>query len=107
MVYLLWLRSALGAWLGRLTVEQVCQMFIKPRTARSRGSVASELMLQADTSDYVGEATHGATPLQTRWTLFYCFSKGATTLRLRKCGSTCWLTVSTRLQCRVSHRAGT
>jgi hypothetical protein len=32
-------------------------MFIKPRTARSRGSVASELMLHADTSDYVGEAT--------------------------------------------------
>ena len=57
MVYLMWLRSTLGAWLGRLTVEQVCQMFIKPRTARSRGSVASELMLQADTSDYVGQAT--------------------------------------------------
>ena len=32
-------------------------MIIKPRTARSRGSVAGELMLQADTSDYVGEAT--------------------------------------------------
>ena len=57
VLYLLWLKTALGALLGRLTVEQVCQMFIKPRTARSRGSVASELMLQADTSDYVGEAT--------------------------------------------------
>jgi hypothetical protein len=57
VVYLLWLRTTLGAWLGRLTVEQVCQMFIKPRTARSRGSVAGELMLQANTSDYVGEAT--------------------------------------------------
>jgi hypothetical protein len=57
VLYLLWLKTTLGALLGRLTVEQVCQMFIKPRTARSRGSVASELMLQADTSDYVGEAT--------------------------------------------------
>ncbi len=57
MPYLSWLRKTLGPWLGRFTVEQVCQMFIKPRTARSRGSVASELMLQADTSDYVGEAT--------------------------------------------------
>ena len=57
MLYLLWLKTTLGALLGRLTVEQVCQMFIKPRTARSRGSVAGELMLQADTRDYVGEAT--------------------------------------------------
>jgi hypothetical protein len=32
-------------------------MFIKPRTSRSRGSLAGELMLQADTRDYVGEAT--------------------------------------------------
>ena len=32
-------------------------MFIMPRTARSRGSLVSELMLHADTSDYVGEAT--------------------------------------------------
>jgi hypothetical protein len=32
-------------------------MFIKPRTARSRNSVASELMLQDDTRDRVGEAT--------------------------------------------------
>ncbi len=52
-----WLRKTLGPWLGRLDAEQVCQMFIKPRTARSRGSVAGELMLQADTRDYVGEAT--------------------------------------------------
>lgn len=45
MLYLLWLRSTLGALIGRLTVEQVCQMFIKPRTSRSRGSLAGELML--------------------------------------------------------------
>ena len=57
MLYLLWLRNTLGALIGRLTVEQVCQMFIKPRTSRSRGSLAGELMLQADTRDYVGEAT--------------------------------------------------
>jgi hypothetical protein len=57
VLHLLWLRSSLGALIGRLTVEQVCQMFIKPRTLRSRGSVAGELMLQADTRDFVGEAT--------------------------------------------------
>ena len=55
--YLLWLRSTLGEWIGRLTVEQSCQMIFKPRTSRSRGSLTSELMLQADTSRYVGEAT--------------------------------------------------
>jgi hypothetical protein len=32
-------------------------MFIKPRTSRSRGSLVGELMLHADTSQYVGEAT--------------------------------------------------
>ena len=57
VVFLSWIKCTLAAWLLGLTVEQVCQMFIKPRTARSRGSVASELMLHADTSDYVGEAT--------------------------------------------------
>jgi len=57
VLYLLWLRSTLGALIDRLTAEQVCQMFIKPRTSRSRGSVAGELMLQADTRQHVGEAT--------------------------------------------------
>jgi hypothetical protein len=56
VLYLIWLKTALGALIGRLTVEQVCQMFIKPRTSRSRGSVAGELMLQADTRQHVGEA---------------------------------------------------
>ena len=32
-------------------------MIIKPRTARSRGSLASELLLQADARHFVGEAT--------------------------------------------------
>jgi hypothetical protein len=57
VLYLRWLRSTLGAWIGRLTVEQVCQMIIKPRTARSRGSLASELLPHGDTADFVGEAT--------------------------------------------------
>ena len=57
VLYLLWLRSTLGEWIGPLTVEQACQMIIKPRTSRSRGSLTSELMLHTDTSHYVGEAT--------------------------------------------------
>ena len=57
VLYLLWLKSALGAWIGGLTVEQACQMIIKPRTSRSRGSLVSELVQHADTSHYVGEAT--------------------------------------------------
>jgi hypothetical protein len=57
VLYLLWLKSALGAWIGRLTVEQACQMIIKPRTSRSRGSLVSELLQHADTSQHVGEAT--------------------------------------------------
>ena len=57
VLYLLWLKSTLGAWIGGLTVEQACQMIIKPRTSRSRGSLVSELMQHADTSQYVGEAT--------------------------------------------------
>jgi hypothetical protein len=57
ILYLLWMKSVLGAWIGGLTVEQACQMIIKPRTSRSRGSLTSELMLHADTSHYVGEAT--------------------------------------------------
>ena len=57
MRYLLWLKTTLGAWIGRLSVEQACQMIIKPRTSRSRGSLTSELLLHADTRDLVGEAT--------------------------------------------------
>jgi hypothetical protein len=57
VVYLVWVKSMLGSWLGRLTVEQVCQTVMKPHTSRSRGSVAGELMTQVGTSVYVGEAT--------------------------------------------------
>ncbi len=57
VIYLRWLKDTLGPSVGRFTVEQVCQTFIKPRTFRSRGSLMSELMLHADTRDYVGEAT--------------------------------------------------
>ena len=57
VLFLAWLKSTFGAVLGRLTVEQVCQMFIKPRTSRSRSSLADELMLQADSRQHVGEAT--------------------------------------------------
>jgi hypothetical protein len=55
--HLLWMKTSLGACIGRLTVEQACQMIVKPRTARSRSSVASELMLQRDTAHLVGDAT--------------------------------------------------
>ena len=57
VVFLSWIKCTLAAWLLGLTVEQVCQTVIKPRTSLRRGSVASELMLQADTRDCVGEAT--------------------------------------------------
>jgi hypothetical protein len=57
VVYLLWLKTTFGPSLGRLTVEQVCQMYMRPRSSRSRGSVAQELMAHADTRHHVGEAT--------------------------------------------------
>ena len=57
VLFLAWLNRTLGAWLGRLTVEQVCQTVMKPRTASSRGSVTCELMMQDDTRQHVGEAT--------------------------------------------------
>lgn len=55
--YLQWLKTTLGPSLGRLTTEQFCQMYARPRTSRSRGSVTDELVTQADTRDYVGQAT--------------------------------------------------
>jgi hypothetical protein len=57
VMYLRWLKETLGPLVGRLTVEQVCQTFIKPRTSRSHGSLMHELMLHAGTGHYVGEAT--------------------------------------------------
>ena len=55
--YLRWLKDTIGPSMGRLTAEQVCQSFIKPRTSRSRGSLISELLLEEDTKDHVGDAT--------------------------------------------------
>jgi hypothetical protein len=55
--YLRWLKDTLGPFMGRLTTEQVCQSFIKPRTSRSHSSLISELLLEKDTKDHVGDAT--------------------------------------------------
>jgi hypothetical protein len=55
--YLLWLQTTFGASIGRATVEQVCQMYIRPRTSRSRGSVAQELAGSARTRRHVAPAS--------------------------------------------------
>ena len=55
--YLQWLQTTFGASIGRATVEQVCQMYIRPRTSRSRGSVAQELAGSARTRRHVGPAS--------------------------------------------------
>ena len=52
-----WLKSSLGSSLIGLTTSHVCQMYIRPRTSLSHGSVAQALMTHADTSHYVGLAT--------------------------------------------------
>ena len=55
--YLSWLRSTLGASLGRMTTSQFCQMYVRPFTWRSRSSVTQRLMARGDTAQLVGEAT--------------------------------------------------
>lgn len=55
--YLTWLKMTFGASIGLATVEQVCQMYIKPRTSRSQGSVAQELTANARTRHHVGPAS--------------------------------------------------
>ena len=55
--YLQWLQTTFGASIGRATVEQVCQMYIRPRTSRSRGSVAQELAGSAHARRHVGPAS--------------------------------------------------
>ena len=55
--YLSWLRSTLGASLGRMTTSQFCQMYVRPFTSRSRGSVTQQLMARGDTAQHVGDAT--------------------------------------------------
>ena len=57
MPYLSWLRSTFGASLGRMTTSQFCQMYVRPFTWRSRGSVTQRLMARGDTAQHVGEAT--------------------------------------------------
>jgi hypothetical protein len=55
--YLSWLRSTLGSSLGRMTTSQFCQMYVRPFTWRSRGSVTERLMARVDTAQHVGDAT--------------------------------------------------
>ena len=55
--YLSWLQSTLGASLGRMTTSQFCQMYVRPFTWCSRGSVTERLMARGDTIQHVGEAT--------------------------------------------------
>ena len=55
--YMSWLRSTLGASLGRMTTSQFCQMYVRPYTSRSRGSVTEQLMARGDTAQHVGDAT--------------------------------------------------
>ena len=57
MEYLQWLQTTFGASIGRATVEQVCQMYMRPRTSRSRGSVAQELAGSAHARRHVGPAS--------------------------------------------------
>jgi hypothetical protein len=55
--YLSWLRSTLGASLGRMMTSQFCQMYVRPFTSRNRGSVVHKLMARGDTAQHVGDAT--------------------------------------------------
>jgi hypothetical protein len=41
---------------ARLTCSQFCQMFVRPRTSRNRGSVTGELAAQSGLKDCAGEA---------------------------------------------------
>ena len=55
--YLSWLRSTLGASLGRMTTSQFCQMYVRPFTSHNRCSVAEQLMAKGETARHVGDAT--------------------------------------------------
>ena len=57
LTYLSWLRSTLGASLGRMTTSQFCQMYVRPFTSRNRGSMTQQLMARGDTAQHVGDAT--------------------------------------------------
>ena len=55
--YLSWLRSTLGWSLGRMTTSVFCQLYVRPFTWCSRGSVTERLVAQGDAAQHVGEAT--------------------------------------------------
>jgi hypothetical protein len=54
--YLKWLRSTMHPSVHRITTSQFCQMYARPRSFRSRRSVADELAACA-TAHHVGNAT--------------------------------------------------
>ena len=55
--YLKWLRSTMHPSIVRITTSQFCQMYVRPRSFRSRSSVAHELAACAATAHHVGNAT--------------------------------------------------
>ena len=55
--YLSWLRSTVGWSLGRMTTSQFCQLYVRPFTWCSRGSVTERLLARDDAAQHVGEAT--------------------------------------------------
>jgi hypothetical protein len=54
--YISTLRAMIGTSGERLTCSQFCQMYVRPRTCRNRGSVTGELEGKSGSMDYVGEA---------------------------------------------------
>ena len=57
MRYLSWLRSTVGWSLGRMTTSEFCQLYVRPFTWCSRGSVTERLVARGDAAQHVGEAT--------------------------------------------------
>ena len=57
VLYLSWLRSTVGCSLGRMSTSVFCQLYVRPFTWCSRGSVTDRLMERDDAAQHVGEAT--------------------------------------------------
>ena len=55
--YLSWLRATVGWSLGRMTTSEFCQLYVRPFTWCSRGSVTERLVARGDAAQHVGEAT--------------------------------------------------
>jgi hypothetical protein len=55
--YLSWLRSTVGWSLGRMTTSEFCQLYVRPFTWCSRGSLTERLVARGDAAQHVGEAT--------------------------------------------------